>query len=257
MDVLQKETRQGGEEAPPMLRLLIWDLPTRLFHWMLVVLVVSAWGSAQAGWFVVHFWSGYGVITLVLFRLFWGVWGSDTSRFRHFVKGPAAAFEHLSALLAAWRRPDHALPPHPGHNPAGGLMVLVLLGIVALQAGTGLFASDDIVLEGPFYALVSERLSAMLSTIHRINANLMVPFIGLHVAAVVAYKVIWKQNLLRAMVTGFHEFPAPAISVAPTISAAPTIVSPTIVSLWRAVVAAGVAAGAVTLLITKLPALVG
>jgi cytochrome b len=120
----------------------IWDLPTRLFHWVLVVLIFAAWLSAWRNWMQVHVVCGLTLLTLLLFRLIWGFIGSDTARFSYFLKSPGAAMGHLARLLR--REPD----TETGHNAAGGWMVIVLLALLCVQVGTGLCANDDIMVEG-------------------------------------------------------------------------------------------------------------
>ena len=117
----------------------VWDAPTRLFHWAIVVLLGVSWLAESRGWMQVHFLSGYSIIALLLFRLAWGFVGSETSRFSRFLKSPVAALRHLAHLHR--REPDTEI----GHNAAGGWMVLLLLGLLTVQAGTGLFANtfDD------------------------------------------------------------------------------------------------------------------
>src|SRR3981189_1731138 len=104
-------------------KIRIWDLPVRLFHWTLVILMAVSYFSGQAGgdWMKLHFWSGYTILTLLLFRIVWGFVGSTTARFTHFVKGPMAAIEHLKELAGTDR------PRDVGHNPLGGAMVIALL----------------------------------------------------------------------------------------------------------------------------------
>src|SRR5437879_2426896 len=133
----------------------VWDLPVRLFHWMLVVLLVVSYVSAKAGgdWMQLHFWSGYSILTLVLFRIAWGFLGSTTARFSSFVRGPAAGLAHLREVLGSGR------PHETGHNPVGGAMVVVLLLAVLLQAGAGLFSADTDMgtVNGPLSRLIPDK----------------------------------------------------------------------------------------------------
>jgi cytochrome b len=177
----------------------VWDLPTRLFHWSLVLLIAVSWLTAQAGderLLRIHFFSGYAVLTLVIFRIVWGVIGSTHSRFSDFLKGAPAVLHHIADL----KRPG--APADRGHNPLGGWMIVVILATLGAQAGTGLFANDDIVTYGPLASLVSDAASAKLTTLHKLNFNLILALIGLHVAAVLAFLVIKRQNLIIAMITG-------------------------------------------------------
>jgi len=173
----------------------VWDLPTRLFHWLLVALLCFSWGSGEFGKMDLHMYSGYAILTLLLFRLAWGLVGSRTARFADFVR-PAGAVAYARRLL----RRD---PPHrPGHNPLGGLMVLALLAAVLVMVGTGLFANDDIFTEGPLAKLVSKGLSDTLTGIHHTAFTVLQVLAGLHILAVLAYLIGLRENLIRPMITG-------------------------------------------------------
>lgn len=194
-------------------RVRVWDLPVRLFHWLLVLLIILLWLSGKFGGMDVdlalpggrsvylanmdvHMLLGQAVLALVLFRLFWGIMGSSTARFAAFARGPRAAVRYL---LAAARGP---LPVTTGHSPAGGLMVLLMLFLLLLQGVTGLFASDDIFSSGPLAHLVSSETSAWLTKQHRWSFNLLLLAMGLHVAAVLYY-LVRGTNLITAMITGY------------------------------------------------------
>ncbi len=188
----------------PRLLMKVWDAPTRLFHWAITLLVLTSYLTYRfdrMGW---HMLSGYTVLTLLLFRLVWGFVGSDTARFRSFLKSPVAGLQHLRHLTR--REPDDQI----GHNAAGGWMVLVLLLSLAVQVGTGLFSNDEILTEGPLAHLVSSATSHLLTRIHSINFNVLLGLIGLHVVVVLVYAVVKGQNLLRPMVTGKKRLPAAA-----------------------------------------------
>ncbi len=148
-----------------------------------------------------HFISGYALITLLLFRLGWGVIGSDTARFSRFLKPPTASLRHLRRF--ARREPDTEI----GHNAAGGWMVLLMLVLLAVQAGTGLFATNDVDTEGPFAERVSPSTSEWLSHVHAINFIAIEIAVLLHVTAVLAYAVIKRQNLIWPMITGRKHLP--------------------------------------------------
>jgi cytochrome b len=179
----------------------IWDLPTRLFHWVLVILIFAAWLSAWRDWMQVHVVCGLSVLTLLLFRLIWGFVGSDTARFSHFLKSPFAALQHLRHL--ARREPD----TETGHNAAGGWMVVVLLLLLCVQVGTGLCSNDDIFVEGPLAEFVGKDRSDWLTHIHHVNFTLIEIAIALHVLAIVAYRLIKGHNLLLPMITGKKRLP--------------------------------------------------
>ncbi|MBV9782300.1 MAG: cytochrome b/b6 domain-containing protein [Acidisphaera sp.] len=213
------------------LSMRVWDLPIRLFHWAIVVLLVISYLTERTGRMQWHFYSGYTLLTLLIFRLIWGFVGSDTARFRHFLKSPAAALRHLAQFHR--REPDNEI----GHNAAGGWMVLVILLLLAVQVVTGLFARDDDVSEGPFRNYVSDALSDRLSYIHYLNFNyLILTAVALHVLAVLGYAVVKRHNLLRPMITGKKRMPA--------AMRAPRMASPVLALLVLAC-----AAGAVTLLL--------
>lgn len=208
----------------------IWDLPTRLFHWGLVALVAFAWVSAELGGSLMdwHMRAGYAVLALVLFRLIWGVIGSRTARFASFVRGPGAVLAYLRTML----RPD--APHHLGHNPAGGAMILVLLAVLALQGGTGLFATDDILTEGPLVRHVSSATASLLTGIHEANFTLLLALVALHVGAALFYLIIKHDNLIRPMITGRRAVPAAQVPADDGIA-----------PLGRAVLAFAIAASAV------------
>lgn len=180
----------------------IWDLPTRVFHWALVLLLLTSYLSAQFNLMGLHFLSGYAVLAGLLFRLAWGVVGSDTSRFGAFLRSPLAGFRHLGRLF----KPE--IDDEPGHNAAGGWMVLIMLALLCVQVGTGLFANDDALLSAPLAKYVTKPASDALSTVHSINVNLILAAVTVHLAAIAAYAWGKKQNLLRPMLTGKKKLPA-------------------------------------------------
>jgi cytochrome b len=179
----------------------VWDAPTRLFHWVLIVLIATSWVTQYENWMEWHKLSGYTILTLLLFRLAWGFVGSDTARFSRFLRSPLAALRHLSHITR--REPDYEI----GHNAAGGWMVLVMLLLLLVQAVSGLFSNDDIDTEGPLTNLVSKEQSDWFSHIHSINFTLIEIVIALHVLAIIAYAVLKKQDLVRPMVTGKKRMP--------------------------------------------------
>jgi cytochrome b len=175
---------------------LVWDLPTRLFHWTLVILVGTSWLTGELGEMEWHMRSGIAILSLVLFRLLWGIFGSSTSRFTQFVKAPAAAIAYARGLIAG--KPSHSF----GHNPLGGWMVVLLLALLLSQAGTGLFANDDIFTEGPLYHLVTKSTSDRLTSIHKLLFDGLLICVALHVSAAVLYLVVKKENLILPMISG-------------------------------------------------------
>lgn len=216
---MSETNRQGG-------RARLWDLPTRLFHWSIVILVGLSWWSAETDRLELHRLSGYGVLGLVLFRLYWGVAGSSTSRFSGFVKGPAATLAYMRTL--GKREPSET----PGHNPLGALSVLALIATLAAQVTFGLFAVDVDGLEsGPLSHLVDFDTGRAFAEAHETSFNILLVLIGLHLAAVVYYLVYKRENLIRPMVTGWRAFsgaipeirPAPAWRVVLGIAIAAAI----------------------------------
>lgn len=207
-------------------RIRVWDLPTRLFHWLLVLAVVGAVVTAKVGGNLMewHGRLGLAIVGLVVFRLVWGIAGSTYSRFATFLPGPEDVFAYVKG---EWKG--------LGHNPLGALSVLALLGVLALQAGTGLFANDDIAFEGYFYNLVDKDLSDRLTAIHHQAGNLLYILVGIHVAAVAFYLHIKKDNLVRPMVTGWKEVKDPDSRTLPATGG----------SLAALILALAIAAGAV------------
>ena len=179
----------------------VWDAPIRLFHWAIVILVFTSWLTAQFGWMDWHLWSGYAIFALLLFRFAWGFVGSDTARFVRFMRSPFAALRHL----ATWRRdePDTEI----GHNAAGGWMVLVLLGLLVAQVGTGLCANDQVMTEGPFAQLLGQETSDWLTHIHRLIFTAIEIAVLIHVLAVLSYGLFRRHKLIRPMVTGVKRLP--------------------------------------------------
>lgn len=214
----------------------VWDAPVRLFHWLLlaafVLLVVS--GKVGGNLMEYHVYAGYFVLTLVIFRVLWGFAGSTHARFSSFLAGPARGLDFARRLV----RKEPA--PSAGHNPLGGWMVVVLLLALLVQAGTGLFSNDDIALEGPLYAFVSKELSDRLTSIHRLNSDLLLVLVGVHVAAVLFHWLVKKEDLISAMFTGTKRLPA-------QLADAPV----RFVSAWRALALFLAAATAVYLIVTR------
>ena len=184
-----------------MRRIKVWDLPVRLFHWGLVALILAAWVTQYIDRMDLHIWIGEWILTLLLFRVVWGFVGSDTARFTWFLRSPLAALRHLAHL--GQREPDREI----GHNAAGGWMVLVMLALIGIQAGTGLFSNDDSDTEGPLMHLIDKDQSDWLSHIHYLNFKAIEAVIVLHVLAIVTYAVLKRHNLVRPMITGTKPMP--------------------------------------------------
>ena len=195
--------RRGGRQTVLRLSMRVWDLPTRLFHWVITLLVAASYFSAKFDRMDLHFLFGYAMLTLLLFRLAWGFVGSDTSRFGSFIKSPIAGLRHLAQFRPSRDDPDDGI----GHNAAGGWMVLIMLALLAVQAVTGLFANDGATVDGPLKHVVPGATSDWLSGVHSLNFNIILAAITLHVLAVLAYAVAKRHNLLRPMITGKKRLP--------------------------------------------------
>ena len=177
----------------------VWDLPTRLFHWALAVLIGLSWWTAETGRNSLHLWLGYGVLFLLFFRILWGFLGSSTSRFSAFVRGPRAVAEYVRNRFR-W--------PTAGHAPLGALSVLALLALLLVQVGTGLFASDeDGFFSGPLSYLVSIGASESMTGLHEELFDWLLVLIGLHVAAILLYRLALGRNLVGPMITGKADLP--------------------------------------------------
>ena len=221
-----------AEEGESGSRATIWDLPTRLFHWSLVLLIAGAWWTQEQDDSELHARIGYSILTLLLFRLAWGFVGSDTSRFASFIRGPRSAILYLRELFGSAPAAGRI-----GHNPIGGYSVAFMLLCLAVQTGTGLFLYDDEFFWGPLNDLVSEDTAEFLGDVHELTFNLLLALIALHLAAILFYRFGKGQHLVGPMVGGKAELPAG--------TARPRIASP-----WLAVALLIVSAGLVYALLT-------
>lgn len=172
----------------------VWDLPTRLFHWALTICIVLGIVFVKIGGNAIewHAYCGYTALALILFRVIWGFVGSWHARFTNFIPSPPKLIAFLRGQV------DGGL----GHNPLGALSVIALLGVILIQALTGLFADDDIFFQGPFAKYVSNDTVALLTSIHRFNQYIIFVLVGLHVAAISYYYFVKRENLVKPMVTG-------------------------------------------------------
>ena len=173
---------------------LVWDLPVRLFHWGLVLAVLGAFVTQTLGvqYFAYHLVCGYAVIILVMFRILWGFFGTHHARFVNFVRGPRGVLAYL--------RGENPAPV--GHNPLGAGMVVLLLAVLGIQAGLGLFSDDEIFNAGPFASLISPHLSQTFSSVHRKLFYAIAIAIAVHVAAVLWHQWGRREDLLKPMITG-------------------------------------------------------
>ncbi len=183
----------------------VWDGWVRLFHWGAVACIAVSYASAQAEAWQVHYLSGYALLALLIFRILWGLAGSENARFATFLRSPLAGLKELARFTR--REPD----TETTHNPAGAWMVLVLLLMLLVQAVSGLFTNHDVGFtysaHGPLANSVSEATSEWASGLHVTFINLLLAAIGLHVLAVLAYALVKRQDLVRPMVTGMKRLP--------------------------------------------------
>ncbi|MDE1148083.1 MAG: cytochrome b/b6 domain-containing protein [Azospirillaceae bacterium] len=180
-------------------RIPVWDLPIRLFHWLLVADLAGLWWTATHDNLELHFKLGYCALGLLLFRLIWGFVGSTQARFSQFLKGPGAVLRHVGHMARPGR-----LPLERGHNALGGWAVVALLLVLAAQVGTGLFAVDeDGIEEGPLAHRVSGAVSKLARRLHHLNFSIIQIVVLIHVVAVLFYLVVKRENLIRPMVTGW------------------------------------------------------
>lgn len=228
-------------------RVAVWDLPTRLFHWTLVVLIISAWISYEFAedigdeTLVWHRANGLAILVLIVWRLLWGIWGSSTSRFAGFVQHPAAIMRYARSLL------NGRAARYLGHNPLGALMVLALLATLATISVFGLFATDDNdLVGGPLYRLVSEQQNARAARLHdQIFNYVLLPLAALHILVNALYTLVKKEPLIRAMITGkkpaetYADAREAGISARPGLRAAICLLVATAIVLGGIVAAGG------------------
>jgi cytochrome b len=182
-------------------RVRVWDLPTRLFHWAVVILVIAAYVTWQLNWMDWHARCGYALLALALFRMLWGFFGSETARFRRFLASPRAAARHLSH---AWHRePDR----QAGHNAAGGWMVLVLLLLLLGEALSGLYVANEVADQGPLSELTPAPVANAITALHSILWDALLAAVALHLLAIALYAAAKGHNLLRPMITGWKLLP--------------------------------------------------
>ena len=182
----------------------VWDFPTRLFHWLLVISLAGSWITTELEfdpelgieWMEWHFRFGYFAAGLIIFRIMWGLVGSRHARFTNFLYGPGRILAYAATLFKRDSKPT------TGHTPVGGLVVLARILLIGAQVATGLFASDDIFFDGPFHPLVSDALAGDLTTWHHRLFTAIQIIVALHIVAVLFYW-IWKgQQLIWPMITG-------------------------------------------------------
>ncbi|HXS28050.1 MAG TPA: cytochrome b/b6 domain-containing protein [Steroidobacteraceae bacterium] len=221
-------------------RRLVWDLPLRAFHWLFAASILASWGTAKLGftWMQWHIRLGYWMMGLLVFRILWGLIGPRHARFTSFLKGPGAVLRYAKGLAG---RGESATTV--GHNPLGGIMVIIMLLLVVFQVSTGLFATDDIAYTGPFNPTVSGSTASLLTSLHSFNFNLIWAAIALHIGAITYYAFIKRQNLVPAMLHGWK--PAEAVPANEAIMSS---------ELWKALIVMIVAAIVVYGILSLAPA---
>ena len=175
---------------PGVRKILVWDAPVRVFHWLMALSFAGAYLTAEGeSWRLVHVTLGYTMAGLVAFRILWGLMGTRYARFSAFVRGPKAVARYMGAMLRG--QPEH----HTGHNPAGALAIVALLGLTVVIAASG-------------WAIYNDIAGDWLKEVHEVAANLMLGVVGIHIAGVVVASWLHRENLVRAMVTG-HKLGTP------------------------------------------------
>jgi cytochrome b len=170
----------------------LWDIPTRVFHWLIVCCVPLAWWSAEEEHYDLHQWTGFTVLVLVVSRIVWGFIGSRHSRFTDFLVGPAEVRAFLQGQGAK----------SVGHNPLGGWSVLLLLSLLLIQATSGLFNSDDVLFSGPLYFGASTTFRDAMGVVHDVAFNGLLALVCLHILAVLYHQLRRKEKVLQAMWRG-------------------------------------------------------
>lgn len=183
--------------AAPKVPVPVWDLPTRVVHWLLVAAVAIGWATAEAPgiFFAVHKLAGYSIGAALIFRVVWGFIGSPHSRFADFVEPWTGVAKHAQSLLRL--RPPHSV----GHNAIGGWMILALLAVLAVIVGTGLFSASRR-LVGPFAGAIPEPTARLIAGLHETAFNVLLVLVTIHVLGVLFDMLLNRENLIGAMITG-------------------------------------------------------
>jgi cytochrome b len=187
-------------------RVRVWDLPTRVFHWLLAACVTGSLASGYIGGGAMNWHArfGYAILALLLFRLVWGLVGGRWSRFSSFLYAPRS----VAAYLRGQPHPDHLV----GHNPLGAGSVFAMLLVLLLQVASGLVNDDEISFQGPLYGYVSSKVAGAAHDFHEVGQWLVLGLVVLHLVAVLFYLVKKRQNLLKPMISGDKEMAAEVAS---------------------------------------------
>lgn len=176
---------------------LIWDIPTRLFHWAIVLTLGYSWFSMEIqNNLEMHFLSGYVALGLIVFRIIWGLIGTRYAKISSFLFSPSQIVNYAKTLLSKDSR------QYAGHNPLGGLSVLALLVFIAVQAGTGMFADDEFYFFAPLNKFVSPAMAGSITEFHGLSAKILLGLSIVHIIAIVFYRFYKKEALVKAMFTG-------------------------------------------------------
>jgi len=181
-------------------RVKVWDPVLRIFHWLLATLVIANWLLGKFGPTVktYHFWIGYAILGLVIFRIIWGIIGPDPARFVNFLRGPRSTLAYMRHLPR--RQPSFS----PGHNPMGALSVVAILLVLLWQVGSGLVMDpDDFINVGPFADLFSRDVNRAAVGWHDLGADLIFALVVLHIAVIAFYRIWKREDLVRPMITGW------------------------------------------------------
>ena len=180
-------------------KLFVWDLPVRLFHWLLVISLIASWYTSDGERDLIeyHLYTGYFILGLLLFRIIWGVIGTKYALFSQFIPTPKKLKSYLQGNTQ--KQDDNTI----GHNPLGALMVVFMLSLILSQVISGLFMNDDIFTSGPYYESVSSSTQQFMSFIHHNVFDVIVAVSLVHISAAFYYLFVKKSNLISPMITGF------------------------------------------------------
>jgi len=196
--------------TPSRTRVRVWDVPTRLVHWLMALLFAVSWWTGETGRMDYHRYSGYLLLGLVSFRIYWGLFGSSTARFGQFLRGPRTIVNYLRGR---WSE-------SPGHNPLGALSVVALLFLMCAQITLGLFAVDvDGIESGPLSTYVSFEVGRNCAGLHHMVFNLLLLLVAIHLVAVLFYVLVKKQDLLGAMWNGSRAYDGDSVQPVKSVSA--------------------------------------
>lgn len=185
-----------AKEQEKLEKVKVWDVYTRLFHWLLLICIVVSFVSVRMDNMDVHFISGHCVLALIIFRILWGLFGARTALFASFIKGPGTILRYLK------NSSSEEFTPMIGHSPIAALSVIAMIVVIGVQVMTGLVSDDEILLQGPLAQYVSGDFSYWATGFHSLNAKFIFALVILHLAAIAFYKFVKKQGLVKPMVIG-------------------------------------------------------